>query len=397
METRVEEVGPETSESERNVPHVKSEPRILRNRISTESDQGEEESALEFERLKTPSPATGQLRVEGEEGPDGHLIRADGASSPGNSRKMVFSREKKSIFKRHSRNKLTDSPKLSPKHVHDSPEDYSESPAPEDKKKQHVKHVKKSFRKVAMKVKIGKKWASKSSSSDEKEDTDVASLGPSEAGEEEEEVEEVEKDAVDGRTEMTAGEEPGTNGEVPKVTENEVHVTKSDLQDAAPQRPESLGTSSMSQRIGGIKFRKPGKSVRQAEKRSSATPTESTPSKKSMLFERRISAPGNFKVFAGTPVSSGKILNSDSPQNDGQLTPIVEISPPSATNDSVFSTEEEVFAVRGIKCCMWGQWMCVSNVGGHVMAFSFQMNEDITTPKVRMPFQGYVHYLCVYM
>lgn len=348
------------------------------NRISEGSEPGEDESVLEFERLKTPSPATGQLRVEGEEGTDGRSVKADGASSPGGSRKMIFPREKKSLFKHHSKSRLnaSDSPKRSPKHIPDNisekSDDCSESPIPEDKKKQHGKNVKKSFRKVAMKVKIGKKLISKSSSS---EDTDVASLGPSEAGEEE--VYEGDE-GVDRRGDTT--EQCGA-GDVPNGTENEISSVKTDLQ-AVARRPENLIAPSTTHKSGGINLRKTSKSNRQPDKRMSATPSESTSSKRSLLFERRISAPGNFKVSSGTPVASGRTLNSDITQNDGPLAPIVEISSPAANSDSVFSSEEEVFAVRGIKCCMWGQWMCVSNVGGHVMAFSFQMNDNVTVPKV---------------
>ncbi|CAI8003572.1 hypothetical protein GBAR_LOCUS3676, partial [Geodia barretti] len=61
----------------------------------------------ESERLKTPSPATGQLRVEGEEVTDGQSPKAEPSVSPGPSRKTIFSREKKSIFKRPSKSRFS--------------------------------------------------------------------------------------------------------------------------------------------------------------------------------------------------------------------------------------------------------------------------------------------------
>ena len=133
---------------------------------------------------------TGQLRVDGEEGTDGQLLRMEPSVSPSTSRKTIFSREKKSFFKRHSKSRFNplESPRLSPRHLPDNisevSDDRSESPLPEEKEKKS-KHKKKlqSFRKVAMKVKIGKKMISKGSSSEEKEDTDAGSVGPSEGGE----------------------------------------------------------------------------------------------------------------------------------------------------------------------------------------------------------------------
>lgn len=369
-------------------------------RTSEESELGEreeEQDALrELERLKTPSPATGQLRVEGEEGTDRQTT--EGASSP--SRRVVYPREKKSIFKRHSRRKINvlDAPKLSPRHhpdnvsekspklspkhhpdnVSEKSDDRSESPNPEERKeKERSKRSKKlkSFRKVAIKVKIGRKLLSKGSSS---EDGDVS---PSEVGEGEDG--EAVEEGVDERDDTTSRREEG-GGDGQKNTETAFPGMKAD-QEGAPQRPESLGTQLMYHKSSGINFKKTSMSFRQPEKRNSSviTPSE-THSKKSNQrnFERRISAPSNFRLSPGTPATSGKILTTD-PPSDSPLTPIVEISTPSAVSDSVFATEEEVFAVQGIKCCKWGQWMCVSNAGGHVMAFSFQMDESVTTPKVR--------------
>ena len=157
----------------------------------------------------------------------------------------------------------------------------------------------------------------------------------------------------------------------------------------APQRPDSLRPQSESGEggVGGgrkTKLKKGSKSFRQ-DKKMPILPSE-TPQKTTVRsFERRTSAPGNFRVMQSQPTpvlgNSIKILGNGD-HSDAPLTPIVEISPPNAASDSVFSAEEDVFAVQRIKCCVLGQWMCVSNAGGHVMAFSFQMDEDVTIPKV---------------
>ena len=324
---------------------------------------------------------TGQLRVEGDEGTDGQAARCELTASPGSIRKTTSSREKKSKFKLPTKGRLSasDSPRLSPRHhadnVSEISDDRSESPVPaEDEKKREKrgKHVRKlkSFKKAAMKVKIGRKFMSKGSSSEEREDTDATSLGPSEAGEEVEGEE-----GADGEVMVEAGAgKEDTDSSV-------FHAVKTNIC-AKTKRPESL--SAPPTEGGAIKLKKGSKSFRQDKRISAVAMTPSEQPKKSFMrdFSRRISVPGNFRV--GTPTSAGppgKCLNSE-PSNEPVLTPIVEVSPPNVASDSVFSMEEDVFAVQGIKCCMWGQWMCVSNAGGHVMAFSFQMNDSVTIPKV---------------
>ena len=136
---------------------------------------------------------TGQLRAEGDDGSDGHSVKTEPSASPSSTRKMVFSHGKKSIFKRHSSRStgITDSPKRSPRHAHNNisevSDERSESSALEGEKERKAKGLKKfrSFKKVAMKVKVRRKMVSKGSSSEEREDTDMTSLGCSEGGEEE--------------------------------------------------------------------------------------------------------------------------------------------------------------------------------------------------------------------
>ena len=323
--------------------------------------------------------------MEGEDGTDGQQSsHTELAPSPSSSRKTAFSREKKSFFKRPSKNRFSssDSPRLSPRHFPDNisevSDDRSESPLQDEKEKEKEKKAKhknklQSFRKAAMKVKIGKKLISKGSSSEEKEDTDGGSLGPSEGGEEEREGEE-----MVGGEEDVIGHEEETDGAL--QTEGQ----------SAPQRPDSLRPQSESGEGGGgggirgkvkTKLKKGSKSFRQ-DKKISVLPNDRP--KKS--FERRTSAPGNFRVTPsqptptlGTPV---RILGNQDPSLDPPLTPIVEISPPTVGSDSVFAADEDLSAVQMIKCCVWGQWLCVSNSGGHVMAFSFQMDDNVTVPKV---------------
>lgn len=324
----------------------------------------------------TLSLPTGQLRVEGEEVTDGQPSKTEPSISPGPSRKTIFSREKKSIFKRPSKGRISsvDSPRLSPRHLPDNisemSDERSESPMTEEKEeKKKSKHKKKlqSFRKAAMKVKIGKKMLSKEGSSEEREDTDGGgSMG---GGEEEREGEE-----EGGREGEGTGREDGSED------------TDGALVTSRAQRPDSLRPHSESE-VGrrGVKLKKGSKSFRREEKK--IIPTD-TPKKSFMRnFERRTSAPGNFRVVQAPPtpvLTPVKILGGNDPSDVAPLTPIVEISPPNATSDSVFSAEEDVFAVQRIKCCVLGQWMCVSNAGGHVMAFSFQMDDNVTAPKVHI-------------
>ena len=320
----------------------------------------------------SPPLFTGQLRVEGEEVTDGQSTKAEPSVSPGPSRKTIFSREKKSIFKRPSKSRFSsiDPPRLSPRHFPDNisevSDDRSESPLADDKEeKKKGKHKKKlqSFRKAAMKVKIGRKMISKGSSSEERDDTEGCSLG---GGEDERE-----------------GEEEGGGGEVMGGEEGGEDTDGAVIMSRAPQRPDSLRPQSESDAgRRGTKLKKGSKSFRQDRK---IGPPE-TPIKTFMRsVERRTSAPGNFRVMQPPPtpiMTPVKILGGNDPSDLAPLTPIVEISPPNLASDSVFSAEEDVFAVQRIKCCVLGQWMCVSNAGGHVMAFSFQLDEDVTTPKV---------------
>jgi hypothetical protein len=310
--------------------------------------------------------------VEGEEVTDGQSPKAEPSVSPGPSRKTIFSREKKSIFKRPSKSRFSsiESPRLSPRHfpnnISEVSDDRSESPlADEKEEKKKGKHMKKlqSFRKAAMKVKIGRKMMPKGSSSEERDDTDGGSLG---GGEGEREGEEERGGGGDG--EVIGGEEEDTDGAV--------------ITTRAPQRPDSLrpqSESDMGRR--GTKLKKGSKSFRQDRKIGLPETPIKTVTKS---YERRTSAPGNFRVMQPPPtpiMTPVNILGGNDPSDLAPLTPIVEISPPNPASDSVFSVEEDVFAVQRIKCCVLGQWMCVSNAGGHVMAFSFQLNEDVTTPK----------------
>ena len=302
---------------------------------------------------------------------------------------MIHSREKKkSIFKRHSRSKVNPSdyspkpsPKPSPKHhvdnISEKSDDRSESPIPEEKERggKPVKKMK-SFKRVAMTMKIGKRFMSRGGSSSE--DTDAASLGPSEAGEDE-----VRENGENGEE----GVDGGKRDVIPE--KSEFDSTAESATKTTSKRPESLSAPPSSKSAGGVKLKKGSRSFRQDKQRVTNTMTPGEAPKKSFMrnFERRISAPGQFGVSVGTPAAQSKYLTGD-PPNDAPLTPIVEVTnsevsaPSVAGGDSVFSTEEDMFAVQSIKCCMWGQWMCVSNAGGHVMAFSFQMDNAVTTPKV---------------
>ena len=355
---------------------------------------------IQYMFYNTMHTLSGQLRVEGEESTDGQTSRIETHSSPASPRKTIYPREKKSIFKRRtSRAGVSDSPKLSPRHIppdniSEMSDDRSESPALDEREKK-IKGLKKlkSFRKVAMKV-TRRKMVLKGSSSEEREDTDAASLGYSEGGEEEGEGE---KGGIEGEIAedgIVDHEEESNDGHSNGGSQAERNSIKSSPQ----RRPESLCAPPLTAANGeeentrrGSKVKKGSKSFRQEKKDSLMTPNE-TPKRSFMrTFERRTSAPGNFKVSHGTPiVTTGRILGND-PPNEAPLTPIVEISPPNTEGTgSVFAMDEDIFAVQGIKCCMWGQWMCVSNAAGHVMAFSFQMDESVTTPKVQCTYI-YIH------
>ena len=379
-------VGNETGERKGEVRQVRSEQLMRSQSRSSEGSEQEKKDEEDngssgSERLQTPSPATGQLRTEGEEATDA-VSPGEATSSPSLARKTIYPKEKKRFFKRPSKQKFgSDSPKPSPKHqAENMSDDRSISPSFEEKHKRKYK----SFKKLARRIK--KKHASaKRSFSEEKDDTDGDSFHPSEDGleeedeavvlEEEEEEEEEEGVKEDGRTE---------SGETPKHNE-----TPSRPQ-TTPQRPVTLAKTP-SQLYKGNKSVKASKSFNYHEKKNVIAPTPSESPKKSLLrnISRRTSAPGNYRISLVTPMTpakAGGIVGSPA-SPDTPLTPIVEVYPPEAPQsekgDSVFLTEEEIFGVQQIDCCMWGQWMCVSNVGGHVLAFNFQMDERQTSPKVR--------------
>lgn len=55
--------------------------------------------------------------------------------------------------------------------------------------------------------------------------------------------------------------------------------------------------------------------------------------------------------------------------------------PPTFSTPQALEGEEEFFSINEMHVCIYGQWLCVSNTGGMVMAFEFQL-KDKKTPKV---------------
>ena len=51
-------------------------------------------------------------------------------------------------------------------------------------------------------------------------------------------------------------------------------------------------------------------------------------------------------------------------------------------SEVVTLNEEDFFAIREINLCVWGQWLCVATTGGGVLAFAFHMEKRYRTPQV---------------
>lgn len=262
----------------------------------------------------------------------------------------MFSREKKSIFKKrknddHNATKLDISP---------SGKEEKKSP----------KLSSKSFRKVAKIVKLsgGVKKSHKKSEAVKEE------------GEEEGDEE------LDGREQSVESEE---------ATNPALGQAKADQQDPsnAPKRPtditlrqistaESVVTTASS--IPSDISTNSSETARHVQRSSSSSSDDfihvslppQTSDDSSKLSQKRSKTPQTQK----TPTLPKLSETKESPSSP----------PPMFSTDIQFTEGEDFFTINEMHICICGQWLCVSNTGGIVMAFNFRLkNTEKKEPKVR--------------
>lgn len=284
---------------------------------------------------------------------------------------MIYSREKKSIFKKK---KGSDLPIKSPEGSK-----LELSVPGKDDKKLSPKLSKKSFRKVARIIKLGsgvKKSQKKS-----------------EAGEEE-------ADAPEHSVESG-------NEETFSPTQPHAKETTSEPQDETegPQRPSDIA------------FRQASISESAASTLSTSPSSAATSSSGGASHVQRSSSSSSddfvhipMPTKAATSEEFTKVCQNRSKTSQAQKSPTLpkvsettEISNPTSSAPS-FSTrpsyqaiegDEEFFSINEMHICICGQWLCVSNCGGMVMAFDFHLKSK-KTPKVGiMKEQSHVMY-CAY-
>lgn len=270
--------------------------------------------------------------------------------SPDTERRTIFSREKKSIFKKK---KNADSP-VKP---HDSNK-LDVSFSGKDDKKVSPKLTKKSFKKVAKIVKLSGGVKKSHKKSEETKD---------------EEVDDGEENGESGAEELTS------------PTHSHTVATSSDQQDISTslQRPSDIALQQTSTTESAM-----------------TTPSSTASSTNSGSLQRSCSSSSD--DFVHVPLPSSASSSDDSSRVSqtrskvSQKTPTLPVL--SETSETltfpppIFSAhqhsqaaegEEEFFLINEMHICICGQWLCVSNAGGVVMAFDFHLKKK-KAPKVHV-------------
>ena len=288
---------------------------------------------------------------------------SDRGGSPDSDRRTIYSREKKSIFKKKKNSDLqVKSPEGSKLEL---------SVPGKDDKKLSPKLSKKSFRKVVKIIKLGsgvKKSRKKSETgkSEEEEDTDAPEHS------------------------FESG-----NEEAFSPTPSHAKETSSEQQDKTdgPKRPSD------------IEFRQISISESAASTVSS-TPSSTATSNSGSVSAVQRSSSSSSDDFVHIPLppkvttsdESTKVCQTRIKTSQAQKSPTLpkvsettEMSSPTSpaptfsARPSSQATEgdEEFFSINEMHICICGQWLCVSNCGGMVMAFDFHLKSK-KTPKVRI-------------
>ena len=281
---------------------------------------------------------------------------------------MVYSREKKSIFKKK---KNADS---SPVKAHDSSKLELSVPG-KDEKKFSPKLSKKSFRKVAKMVKLSsgvKKSHKKSEATknEEEEEVDVGEQGVESSSEEalSPPLSLAKEDASDQLDGSDGPQRPSD------ITLRQTSMTETPLSSTPSSAATSSGSRAHVQRSSSsssddfVHVPLPPKGATSDESskgRSKTSQTQKTPTLPKLSESREIlsSPPPTFSTHSPTQVEG----------------------------------EGEFFSINEMHLCICGQWLCVSNSGGMVMAFDFRLKSK-KSPKVRISSaHGMTNTLCMYV
>ena len=259
----------------------------------------------------------------------------------------MFSREKKSIFKKRK----NDDHNVTKLNVSPSGKEEKKSP----------KLSSKSFRKVAKIVKL--------------------SGGVRKSQKKSEEMKEEGNEDLDGR-EQSVGSEEATNP---------AHwQAKADQQDPsnAPQRPTDITLRQIS-------------TAESVVTTADSIPSDIlTNSSETAHHVQRSSSSSSSDEFVHVPIppqtsaDSSKLSQTKSKTPRTQKTPTLpklsetmespSSPPPMLSTDIQFTEGEDFFTINEMHICICGQWLCVSNTGGVVMAFDFRLkNAERKEPKVR--------------
>ena len=260
----------------------------------------------------------------------------------------MFSREKKSIFKKR-KNDDSNGTKL------------DVSPSGKDERKFSPKLSSKSFRKVAKIVKLsgGVRKSKKS-------------VAVKEEGQEE----------LDGREQSTESEEALSPAH---------SQAKADHQDpsTSPKRPTDITLRQVS-------------TTETVMTTASSTPSDILTNNSETARHVQRSSSSSSDDFIHVPLPPQASNYSSNPSQTRSKTPqaqkiptlpkLSETKETSSSPPPMFSTDphsqfmegEEFFSINEMHICICGQWLCVSNTGGIVMAFDFRLkNTEKKIPKVR--------------
>ena len=261
---------------------------------------------------------------------------------------MVFSREKKSIFKKR-KNDERDGTKL------DTP------PSAKDERKFSPKLSSKSFRKVARMVKLsgGVKKSQRK--------LDAMKEGEQEVDERDQGTE-TEETASSANSYANAGQQDPCDG---------------------PKRPTDISLRQMST----------ASTTEAVSTTSISTPSSvfTTNSDTVRHVHRSSSSSSDDFVHVSVPSqASDNLTHTRSKNPQAQMTPILpklseaRESPTSPhlliCTSPQFTERDDFFCINEMHICICGQWLCVSNSGGVVMAFNFQLKNTgkKNAPKVRV-------------
>ena len=280
--------------------------------------------------------ATGQVGPEvhaPSEGVDGAQALSR-SHSTGSDRKVVFSREKKSLFKKKRKEREGDSA---------SPEDRERADrmglslsvsTREDKGKSTKSAF--SFRKTANKIKFGRKFTTKGNGKHEATSEEVdAPTAVTEEGQSDHQ-----------ETNSDPAEDPGGTEHPGGLQTQESRVSE------GVQTPSSPGDVFSPPEI----VETPSQEAPPRPKSQPKPPQQATADQKKNQEAGKAQKP-----YKGvTPTTSASHL------------PSAVIAP----------NEDDFFAICEMNMCVWGQWLCVATRGGGVLAFDFHLIEKRSTPQV---------------